>query len=532
VPPDNPPVDTIRRAALLGGLSMTLVEPLRAAAQVRPAGAGVRSTVSVAGAAGDGSADDSAAIRAALARHDTINQGAFTVAIEEGGYRLEGSGRALLTLQSGTRLLGGALEGTQLLVAPAADAAAVLSDDSQRAEGSAAKIELYNLTINGRGNPRLTAGFDLGTGRSVPFGTYGRLDNLLVRDAPNATAFNLSVNIVAIGDLYSLNTRDGLVTADGGSGCHVRAVYPYGWSRYGIRLGGIGDNVLNGEGEAPTSDDAVYIYGSRSFIVGLGSHLIAVGAGTTLKRPFVIDTVTVGDWALGPWQFVRSDRTHRFGDFDKPTYRGRASAIGANTLTDTSKNWELDELKGWAIKILAGPGADNWAEIASNTENTITLLSGSWTSTGPVVETTPAVGSTYAVAPALCKAQGGGFASSKVLTLAEAVVRSLFARVLRVGSLRVGPSNAAAEVRGILRADVMLDLGSVDPRVRIRRTVPLAGARPGNFVVVSAADLRAAGLGVEADAQQDQVIVWIENRGAQPVRAGAGKIGLLIVQAG
>jgi len=481
----------------------------------------------------DAGGNDTLSLDNALRRYDTAHEGSYTVVLEEASYRLTGSGRTLLTVQTGTRLLGGALEGTRLCVAPSATARAVLSDDPPNGgEGSAAKTELYNLTIDGGGNPRLAAVFDLGTGRSVPFGTYGRIDNLMARDAPNATAFNLSTNIAVVGDLYSMNTRDGLVTADGGSGCHVRSVYPYGFSRYGVRLGGLGDNVLNGEGEAPTSAEAVYIYGARSFIVGLGSHLLAVAKGTTLKRPFVIDTQLVGDWALGPWQFVRNDRTQRYGDFDQPAYSGRATAVGANTLADSRQDWELDELKGWAIRITSGPGTDNWAEIAGNSRDTLRLVARSWHGTGPTAEAAPSAGSGYSIAPALCRAEGGGFASSRVLTLAEAVVRALFARTIRAGSVLIGSANAAVPVTGVLRASTAVLGTTLPPGTRSSIAVPVVEVREGDFVTVSAAAWREAGLGIEADAVRGQILLYIENRTSRPLIVPAGEIGLLVTQTG
>jgi hypothetical protein len=477
-------------------------------------------------------ANDAASLNDALKRYDTARQGSYTVALNEASYFLTGGGQSLLAVQSGTRLLGGSLEGTRLRVSPAATARAVLSDDGPKGQGSAAKIEIYNLTIDGGGNPRLSALFDLGTGGSIPFGTYGRLDNLMGRDAPQATAFHLFTNIAVIGDLYSMNTRDGLITSDGGSGCHIRSVYPYGFSRYGIRLGGLGDNVLNGEGEAPTSPDAVYIYGARSFIVGLGSHLLSVAKGMTLKRPFVIDTQTVGNWALGPWHFVRAERSQRFGDFDRPTYSGQADAVGANTLTDNGQKWEIDELKGWAIKITSGSGTDNWAEIASNSCDTLRLVASSWLSTGPTAETAPAVGSGYAIAPALCRAGGGGLASSKVMTLAEAVVRMLFARTLRVGSVLVGAANAAVPITGVLRISVSVPGGTIAPQARLRIVAPLAGAREGDFVTAAATAWREVGLTVEADAAPGQVLLYLHNRGIRPLSVPAGKVSLLVTQAG
>lgn len=522
--------DSVRRAALFGGLLVGLAAPFKASAtqQASPAADGVIAKLR---APANRATNAAELLRAALFRRNTEREGGFSVELEEGDYLLAGGGRSILTIQASTRLMGSALEGTQFRVAPASTAQALLSDDSDRGEGSAAKVEIYNLTLNGGGNTRLAALLDLGTDRSIPFGTYGRLDNLMARDAPAATAYRIGANIAVVGDLYSMNTRDGLVTSDGGSGCHVRGMYPYGFSRYGIYLGGIGDNVLNGEGEAPTSDDAVYVYGSRSFIVGLGSHLVAVAKGTTLKRPFVIDTTMVGDWALGPWMFVRADREQRFGDFGRPIYSGIAATVGENSLTDPEKKWELDELKGWAVRIESGPGRGNWAEVACNSVDTLWLRSRSWISTGPRPEAAPVAGSRYALAPALCTASGGGLASSKVLTLADAVIRALHARTLRAASFLVGSSNDAANVTGISRVRSEILVGPVRAGERVKHRLTLRGAEAGDFVMVTAPALRASGISIEAEAQQGEVVLYLENRTPRPVSAVKAMIGALVVKA-
>ena len=533
--------DSIRRGLLFGGLAAAGYAA--ASVKAQPTGAAPRA-LDQAGASevvlgrgnlavdSRGRANALPALRRALQARDTPRDGAFTVSIPEGTYFLQGEERVLASIQGGTRLAGGVLEGTRLRADPRGRAQVLLGDDPAEGQGSAAKVEIYNLTLDGAGSPALRALLDLGTGGSVQFGTYGRIDNLMARDAPNATAFNLNANIVAVGELYSMNTRDGIVTADGGSGCVIRGAYPYGFSRYGIRLGGIGDAVLNGEGEAPTSDDAVYLYGSRSFIAGFGSHIVAVGTGTTMKRVFVIDTDVVGDWALGPWLFVRNDRTQRFGDFERPTYRGTAAAVGANTLTDPAQDWELDELKGWAVLITAGKGAGNWSEVAGNTRDTLRILSRDWSTTGPTIETVPASGSRYALAPALCRAKGGGFASSKVMTLAEVVIRSLFSRVVRAGSLLVGASNDAVTLRGIVRLGRQIALPALPPGRPLRISVPAPDVRAGDFVTVSAPALRESGVRIEAESGDRAVLLYCENRGDVLHPAGTAAISLLVTMPG
>jgi hypothetical protein len=532
----NQPPDPIRRLALFGGLGLAAALPARAqptAAGPAPGDATVVLGQSPFAADRNGRGNALAAVRQALGARDTVRERAFSVNVAEGTYRLSGNARVLATIQPGTRLAGGGLEATRLRADPDANAEFLLSDDTQTgAQGSAAKVEVYDLTLDGAGNPRLRALLDLGTGGSIQFGTYGRLDNLLARDAPNATGFNLNTNIVAVGELYTMNTRDGIVTADGGSGCAIRGAYPYGFSRYGVRLGGIGDCVLYGEGEAPTSNDAVYIYGSRSFIVGMGSHILGVAKGTTLKRPFVIDTDYVADWALGPWLFIRNDNSQRYGDFARPTYRGTATAVGANTLTDRTQNWALDELKGWALLVTAGPGAGTWAEVAGNSRNTLRVYGRAWSGTGPAPQLAPSAGSRYALAPALCRASGGGFASSKVMTLPEAMVHALHAHDVRAGSLLVGASNDAARIAGVTRIDREVDLPALAANASARVEVSVPEVAPGHFVTVAAAQLREAGVRIEAECLAERIAVYLDNRSGATFPGRRAALAFLVTIAG
>jgi hypothetical protein len=52
---------------------------------------------------------------------------------------------------------------------------------------------------------------------------------------------------------------------------------------------------------------------------------------------------------------------------------GKATTGGANTLTDTAKNWDVNKLIGYVIRIVAGKGAGQIRVITANTQTDITV---------------------------------------------------------------------------------------------------------------------------------------------------------------
>jgi hypothetical protein len=285
-------------------------------------------------------------------------------------------------LQNGTGLRGRTLEGTQFYVDSTSSAASVIED-----RGNAAKIEMSNLTLNGSGNPSLTSLFRFGR-RAHPLGTYGYLHNLMGRDAPRATAFDFETNIMAVGVLSSIGTRDGVVNQDGGVGLFAQAVYPIGVTRYGQKMS-LGDVTTHIEVEAP-GPDAVSIFFNRGGTVLSG--ILSLTASQNVKTLIGYNRTYVSGASLGPISLLRPSGS-TFGDAKNPALRGVATEIGPNTLTDTTKNWKLNQWKNSAVFIQSGPGQGNWSIIGSNTHNTLKLLFSSWNSTGNM----PVTGCTYAL---------------------------------------------------------------------------------------------------------------------------------------
>lgn len=430
--------------------------------------------------------NDAPAFNAALSHQSTIGVGSFSIDIPHGRYAMSGTGDRILEIQDGTYARGsGALESIDLRVLDGSTALAVWEDD-----GSGAKIEARNIQTNGRDNTNLTAIWRLGV-RGVQFGTYGYLDNLMARNAPNATAYELDVNIQAMGDLYSISTKDGVVTTDGSIGAHFKGIYPISFTGFGVKFGGIGDAVLHSEFEAP-GNDAICAMQSRGGQLGLGATIVSLASGSVVKTVFGYDPAYNAGMRLGPWFLIRagSGATQaQFGDFvTTPAASGTATAVGTATLTDTTKTWKRNQFKGGAIKITSGTGVDTWAEIASNTKDTITITSSSWAGVG----TAPIIGSGYALDYA-CKAvssagvpTGAGHMSSHNLTLPDcAIIDASFEKVA-TNEITVGSSNDAKRLVQHLSVTATLDFASVAANaVGTSLTVTVRGAAVGDEVVVT-----------------------------------------------
>lgn len=450
---------------------------------------GVSRSTKESGTTGDGTTADRATFQTALDVQSTTSVGSFEMRVVDGTYSLTNTGTRILGIQPGTKLIGSCLESTQLKAHSGSTATSFL-----KTPVSAAKLELYNLTLNGNSNANLAAMFDLGTDGAVQLGTYGRLDNLMARDAPNATAFNLNVNVCAIGDLYSLNTRDGVWTSNAGVGAMFRSVHPYGFSRYGIRLGGIGDSVCQSECEAPSSDSAIpYMFSGDVCSLGLGGQIIALPTGRVIKTMFAYDPTYSAGIAMGPWRPIRgtanNDYTCRWGDSTTPADSGTSTSIGTKTLTDTSKNWKRNQWRGGAVFITSGTGNGNWAEIASNSSNTITIVNSLWTSEG---STAPIATDQYKLDYAAKAtnssgvATGAGHMVDRNLTLPSAAITDLFTEDLEANTLRVGSSTDAKVLTQLCSVTATLDFASVAANVvGTPLTVTVAKAAVGDGVSVT-----------------------------------------------
>lgn len=349
------------------------------------------------------SVDVTAAIQTAMESISTSTVGSFELYFPDGTYSITNTGDRILSIPRGIKLRGSSLEGTRFKVASGSTATCVLEDD-----GSAAKTEVNNFTIDVNSNASATCGLRLGK-RTTQFGTYGTIDNLMVRGSSHASfvAYDLDVNIVIAGKLYTLNaTGDALLADDGGSGLNVQAITPLGWTGYGVSMAG-GDVVNFAEFEAPGSDDAIAAKFSRGGT--LQSWVLSIQSGRTLKTMFQVDPTYVDDFYLGPGKIFREGaatpaNTARWGDTTSPADSGTATSGGGTTLTDTSKTWGIDQWRGGMLHITGGTGSGQALVVISNTRHTITTAN--WT-------TAPDNTSQYKLDYAVKKVGGGGYAFSE-----------------------------------------------------------------------------------------------------------------------
>ncbi len=86
-----------------------------------------------------------------------------------------------------------------------------------------------------------------------------------------------------------------------------------------------------------------------------------------------------GTPALATGVFVTASDTKIF-NMGGRNAGGTASSATTTTLVDTSKNWPTNYYAGWYVRIKSGTGAAQMRLIASNTNNTLTVL-GAWTVT-------------------------------------------------------------------------------------------------------------------------------------------------------
>lgn len=308
--------------------------------------------------------DDTAAIQAALNQINTTTVGSFELQLPVGTYSLTSAGTRCLQLQLATKLLGSSLEGTRLKVASGSTAIYALDDGGV----SGSKIEINNLTLAGNNNASLTSGLRLGRG-GVEFGTYGTLDNIMVRDMPNATAFDLDVNVAAVGKLYTINTKDGLVSSAAGTGLHIETFFPLGFSRYGLQQAS-GDSVNFYEAEAPASDNAIPLMGERG--LNVGTFLLAIGTSRRVRTPIALNPTFVLHYLVGATTIYPQDGTSLVGDTTAPDDSGTATSGTIGSLTDTAKTWTLDQWVGAYINITAGTGSGQFIRVQSNNAKTIT----------------------------------------------------------------------------------------------------------------------------------------------------------------
>lgn len=442
-------------------------------------------------------------VQAALNAINTATVGAFELFFPDGTYCVSGTGARILQIQNTAKIIGASLEGTRLKVLSGSTAPVFIEDS-----GNAAKIEINNITFDGNGNTALTAGIRLGK-RSVQFGTWGTIDNVSVRDMPNATAVDVNANIVAVGKVYTLNTTDGLVSSGAGSGFHVETFTPTDFTGSGVSLS-LADSINYVEAEAPDADTAVPIaYERGGFLL---NYYLSIGANRAVRTPVRINPTYVADWMLGPTVISYADATATYGDTVAPDTSGTATSGSPTTLTDTSKSWTRDQWHGAALKIVAGTGAGQFRRIATNSKDTIVPES--------AFTTTPDATSQYALSYFIRKSADnvtftGGYGHSRSLTAYWPWFYNLsVGNQVSTNALQVGPSNDSTPITGIMRAVASLTFPAVAAGGVQSQTVTVRGAQVSMPVILGVPNAvqSIAGLSVGASVSAaDTVTIYVKN---------------------
>lgn len=407
---------------------------------------------------------------------------AYSMFMPDGVYKV-----ANVTVNNRTRLVGSSLEGTRL-EAPSGLTGVWVND-----AGNAAKVEIYNLTLDGNSESGITHGLRLGVD-DIQFGTYGCIDNIMVRDMPLAVAYDIDANIVVCGKLYSFNTYDGLISSEAGSGLHIESFTPYGFQGTGLQMAK-GDSVNFYEAEAPALDTAKPIIMKRGGTVW--NYYLSIGSNRQVRTPVEIDTTHVDDFLLGFTTINYHDSpaetgTSRYGDTTNPDESGTATSGGARTLTDTTKTWTRDQWKGAAIYLTGGTGSgvqNNWRRVLGNSKDTITCES-DW-------DTAPDNTTTYEMSYFIRNLVGGGYGHSETLTAYWPwFYKVSVGNQLATETLVVGKSNHSAPIQGIMKVVATLDFASVAANsVGTPLTVTVQGAQANMPVTLGISDgLAALGL--------------------------------------
>lgn len=88
---------------------------------------------------------------------------------------------------------------------------------------------------------------------------------------------------------------------------------------------------------------------------------------------------------LSPYVYIRDQATNSFRKWE--FVEGSVTTAGANTLSDSTKNWTVDRYIDASLEIVSGSGAGQRRTVVGNTANTLTL-DADWTAT-------PTAGATY-----------------------------------------------------------------------------------------------------------------------------------------
>lgn len=456
----------------------------------------------------DGGADDTVNWQKAMDFQDTSVDGSFTMEIPDGNWNLGN-----ITIQAGTKLIGNSLEGTSIRPVPGT-VGKWFTD-----QGNAAKIEIYNLTLWGNGEAGITSGIDLGN-NGIQWGVYGSMDNVMVRDLPNATGFLLDVNIQTCGRLYTINTKDGLINAPGGVGLHIDAFTPLGFTGVAAQLA-LHDHIGFMEAEAPGSDNAIILdFKHRAHVDNL---IIAIQAGRNVKTPIRFDPVSAVAPLIGKVGLILTG-DGSFGNVTTPGDSGTASSAGVGYLEDDTKAWTPGVFAGGAVKITGGTGVGQWMRLKGNSRNRLNTVTAGWV-------TQPDATSIYQVYYFIEKVGGGGIAipPSMMARFDDMAVGSLFADTeVRAAKFMAGGANSDFGLTFISRGVIAHDFGNIAAGGFEDVTLTVDGAELGgaDTVMVSRPSAIGNAIGFEA---------WVSAADTVTIRAfnwsaGAGNPGLATYQ--
>ena len=250
----------------------------------------LRDTVSVKdfGAVGDGVTDDTAAIQAALdwaTGGDGINGTTKTIYIPQGNYLIS----ATLSVPSVTRVVGAGRWETVLTATAVFTGTAMLTD-----KGSASKLHVEHIRFNAI-DAAATLTDVIKLGYTIPFGTEGRLYELLIRGGTNAASTNVATGVNIVGNVgYIQNVTveycDTAFLEGPNSTVNSYSVCTtIGQKTYGFSVG-TAARLLNCHMEAPSATCIpYYIYRSASIY----------GCTTSLGNDNISSIVNLGSGGLG-----------------------------------------------------------------------------------------------------------------------------------------------------------------------------------------------------------------------------------------
>lgn len=434
----------------------------------------------------DVAVDATAALNAANQAFDTNADRSFQINYPDRRYKLSGAGAgasvALVTVQNAMKIEGASLEGTLFDVAAGATADCVFGDD-----GNAAKLEHNNAFVYCNNNPNLKAVFSYGVA-GVQFGTYGRLDNLMARDAPNAAGFDLDVNIGAVGELYTLNTKIGLKTQPTTVGMLGRTFTPYEFRTVGL-VTNLGDTFKDFEAEAG-GDESVPWHAERGGVLGIGSVIISPAAGRSHKAAATYNPIYSFGNALGALTVIQKGATPAFFNYDDPKVTSTTTAVGVNTITDSTQNWRRNEFKGGYVIVNVGltavvNGANVSIErayrVVDNTADTIRIAGSSFANDPPVGSTykvdQPCQGGTWDADWEIFTRYSGkpGHAVGRDLTLTDAHINDLTTYNLEANAVIIG-SRGSVILQDIAFKYTGVDFGAIAAGASATLTFAAPGA--------------------------------------------------------